>query len=789
GGGGGGGGGYVGDGYHSSGSVNTNGRDGYSIGTGGEGGKADCNTGASSCDAKKGDAGADGGYVPNPRPNGGKGGEASEWAYASHDAVHVTGGGGGRGGKGSFGGGEGGHGGAGGDAIFKLRSDVSATSLTVSGGEGNTCIDDSDGCGTGGAGGAARVENWGAFNLTVGSLTVTSGLSGQGSNPGAGGAATLEVNTLKANTISLTKRDGDLSVKAGTLDVTDRDTTLTLTGTGANNVAFNTVKLGGDHTLAATGDGKASIGTLRLTGAGRIYAAGDSDPNSYGRFSVGSLVSDGGVLNDDNWFNLGSTHRVYTATSGITIESGGLTIDLSASNTNNQNLSRKLTGTGALTKTGTNTLILSNTDNDYQGGTRVEGGTLRLTDLGATGTGAGAVNMASGTTLELAASGSYANQITGAGKVTADPGMGETLTLRNTGNTYTGGTQVRSGTLEVTNFGQLGTGAVHVETGATLRLNAPLGSSFPALTSSGGTLEVWAGAGDNLTGKLDGFSRYAFDASALSTSLAALTVRDLNNPTLTIDASQVSLDTRNGGLNLQFGQSAALISLTSGTLTLTGGGVAQRIRLDNAPSGLVESAYSLTTGTSTNTLYLAFAEHYLYGTGGKNTTGQRERDNTLNLTSGMAAAAAAFGGRAATGDATGNTVNMVGGALGQDASNPLSGNVYGGHADTGSAVNNTVAMSGGNAVHVNGGWSQASATSNTVDMSDGQANYVYGGYSDGGSAESNTVTISGNAEVTDDVCGGWGRVSATGNTLDMPGGQAHSVHGGCSDTGSVERNT
>ena len=104
----------------------------------------------------------------------------------------------------------------------------------------------------------------------------------------------------------------------------------------------------------------------------------------------------------------------------------------------------------------------------------------------------------------------------------------------------------------------------------------------------------------------------------------------------------------------------------------------------------------------------------------------------------------------ASGNATGNTVDMTGGYV---RSYVFGGYVY----DTGDVTDNTVTMNGGY-VHydVNGGYvyDTGDATGNAVNMTGGQVNGgVYGGETNSGNATGNTVTMAG-GEVGDDVYGG-----------------------------------
>jgi hypothetical protein len=93
---------------------------------------------------------------------------------------------------------------------------------------------------------------------------------------------------------------------------------------------------------------------LVLKGAGKIYDYDIPDETS-GRvpLSLGSLVIDGGTLNEDNW--KGIVEHSYTVTDDIDIGSGGVTVSIA----DDREISRILDGSGSFTKEGTGKLTLS----------------------------------------------------------------------------------------------------------------------------------------------------------------------------------------------------------------------------------------------------------------------------------------------------------------------------------------------------------------------------------------------------------------------------------------------
>jgi len=185
---------------------------------------------------------------------------------------------------------------------------------------------------------------------------------------------------------------------------------------------------------------------------------------------------------------------IQAAVSGLTLSND---IDLAGSGltvggTTGLELSGTLSGGGALTKVGTDTLLLSST-NIYTGGTIITAGTLKLgvggslaatgdVDLGTAGVGfdisdaganqtIGALSGVAGTTVSLGANtltfGTGTNQtfggaIEGTGGVVKQGSGTQTLTGANT---YTGGTTIAAGTLKLGAGGSLAaTGDVDLDT-------------------------------------------------------------------------------------------------------------------------------------------------------------------------------------------------------------------------------------------------------------------------------------------------------------------------------------
>ena len=228
---------------------------------------------------------------------------------------------------------------------------------------------------------------------------------------------------------------------------------------------------------------------------------------------------------------------------------------------------------------------------------------------------------------------------------------------------------------------------------------------------------------------------------------------------LTIDGTKVDMaGTKDGGLNIDFGESVTLLHKKDGSGTfkvenLTG--AVQTSKLDGVSNGFDVMKYTLDKPANEDKLNVTVSELHLYGDGGTNTPGQRETGNTLTITGGKADVA--FGGRAATGAVTENKVIMTGGEILKenriDIENEYAGNInvsgmlFGGFAEDGKVEKNTVEISGG-----------------TVNS------WVIGGFSWNGDATNNTVILSKEKEapvLNGTLFGGYGNGTISNNTLQV----------------------
>ncbi len=340
----------------------SNGSDGssptyYSAGGGGGGGGNNGNgTGAASISngfPLNGGNGGNGGLGAFGVGGGGGGGGGGYGAIvtgagSSSNTSSISGGDGGAGGNGGSGasgdaGGNGGDGGAG--VQFTARGATFTSSGTITGGNGGTGGAGGGGgsAGTAGAGGAGIV---GSGLTIINSGTITGGLAGDG--------------VTRANAITFTGGVNSLTLQAGftingnVVAVSGGSDTLALGGT--TNSTFNLALLGTQY-LNFANFAKTGASTWTLSGASG--APSIAWTVSAGTLDLGSATQTTGAL---------------TLTGG-TIQNGTLTS--SSFGVQAGTISAVLAGSGALTKTGTGTVVLFGITT-YTGATNINGGTLEV---------------------------------------------------------------------------------------------------------------------------------------------------------------------------------------------------------------------------------------------------------------------------------------------------------------------------------------------------------------------------------------------------------------------------
>ncbi len=314
--------------------------------------------------------------------------------------------------------------------------------------------------------GLAANNSIGDTSIGLGSTLRVSDDSQLGAN--TTGNVALNGGTLDTTTGIISSRNFTFSPNGGTINVNSGTTSLTgsLFGSGLFSVTGNgIVDLTGLAANNSTGDTSIGLGsTLRV-----------SDDSQLGANTNGNVFFNGGTLQFTE--SVVSTRNLNLLSGGGTIDVlSGQMVDLAS-----------ITGTGSLTKTDSGVLGIDG-NNNYSGGTFLNGGTLNLGNNSALGT--GALAMENGTlqaglnglsvsnNVALNSSETYDSNgnsstlsgvISGSGNLTVVDSQGGGVLTLSGNNTYTGGTDIEAATLVLGNNNALGTGDLDMGDLSTLR--------------------------------------------------------------------------------------------------------------------------------------------------------------------------------------------------------------------------------------------------------------------------------------------------------------------------------
>ena len=505
---------------------------------------------------------------------GGSGGDGLVVRGASiTNTSTITGGDGGAGGKGgnvansSFLVGGGGNGGDGGNGIeFNSSGATLTNSGTVEGGHGGTA----GARGTGGSSGgpAARVGLGGVGVVGAGLTIINSGtIAGGAANGGKGAQASAIIFTGGSNVLAL--RAGSTItgsvIGAGTDTFrlggsTDSSFAVSKIGPTKQYKGFDTFIKTGTSTWTLTGANSTltpwtiSAGILQVTNNTSLGSAAGTVKLHGGTFQAGAAA-----LAVKNPFDINS--------------SGG-TID---TQTYKLTLSGKIDGGGALTKTGSATLVLSGTDT-YTGGTTINAGTLKIGDGGTAGSIRGDVTNNGVLAFDRSNSLIFDHMISGTGSV-RQSGNGTTIFTGN--NAYTGGTTISNGALQIGDGGSLGAITGNVVDNSTLALKLSSAISLFGVISGSGVLQQNGAGAVTLAG---------------ANSYAAGT--NLNAGTLV-----VGNDSALGKGPLSMTAGTTLSFLNTGNFTIANNITVAGDPIFNAPSGTTQTIAGLiANGVSRGTL-------------------------------------------------------------------------------------------------------------------------------------------------------------------------------------------
>jgi alpha-amylase len=317
--------------------------------------------------------------------------------------------------------------------------------------------------------------------------------------PSISGLNTFTVQNGSTTPATLTLGVGDATSAFGGV-IEDNGISVTNTS-GTAATVFGTVALA-----------KIGSGTLTLSGSNAYSGGTTIDAGTLGISSSANLGTGGLAFNSGTAIlDIGGA-TAYSDARPVTLNANGT---IQVDNAAGAVLSGPITGSGALVETGSGTLALAGS-NGYQGGTVLNGGTLRISssaNLGPAGLAFTGNPGAPGAILDIAGSTAYSDarpitlnangtiqvdntagaQLSGAvtGSGSLQKAGNGTLTLSGS-NAYSGGTIVNAGVLALTNSAALGSGPASVAAGGQVYFNVPnltVPSSFTLNgTTPGGAL-------------------------------------------------------------------------------------------------------------------------------------------------------------------------------------------------------------------------------------------------------------------------------------------------------------
>lgn len=463
--------------------------------------------------------------------------------------------------------------------------------------------------------------------LGAGKLTFTK------SNSSYGGRITIYSGTIQFGNGGTTGMlPGDISGFGGNV-VFNRSNDVTYTNyiSGVSSVS----KLGaGTLTLSST---SSNWGSLSINeGSVRLGAANAIPDNPV---SIGAS----GTLNLNNF---SETIGILSGSGNVSLGTGTLTVNSSASNTYSGNITGS---TGALTKNGSGTLGLSGS-NSYSGATTISAGTLRIDSASAlsstsalTVNGTLDLNGSSGATSALSGSGAVnlkGGALTvGAGNTStvftgtiSDTAVGGSLTKTGSGTltlsgnvTYSGPTNISAGTLQIGSGGTTGalpstsitnSGALVFNLTSPLSVNGTIDGTGTVTQNGSGTVSLggnnsYSGTTTVNAGRISVAGNSALGSSTLALNGGGLTTSapvTLSNP-VSVESSGGVIDAAGGNLTLG-GNFTGIGSLTkhgSGNLTLSGNNTSYT-GTTTISAGTVTASASSLTGNVVNNAALVFAQ-------------------------------------------------------------------------------------------------------------------------------------------------------------------------------------
>ncbi len=390
-----------------------------------------------------------------------------------------------------------------------------------------------------GGNGTLTISNGGLFQaLGAGSFFVGYGQDAAAAGGAFGGTGVLNLNTggtleTGRNITTGTNATGTVNFDGGTLKAAADNANLLRTtnnrvGNGGLTIDTAGFNIGISQVLASNGTGgltKTGSGTLTL-GAANTY-------------SGGTLVSAGTLSGDTTSLQGGITNNALAIFDQAT----------------NGTYAGSLAGSGALSKSGSGTLIL--TGANVQGSTLISSGTLQVGAGGTAGSLSGAITNNASLAFNRSDNLTNLSAISGSG-VVGKLGAG-TLTLGGA-STYSGGTLVSAGALAGSSASLQGA----ITNNAAVIFDQSTNGTYAGAMSGNGTLTKSAAGTLTLSGANTYSGGTLVSAGGLSGSSASLQGVITNNGAVSFD------QTTNGTYNGLMSGTGSLTKSGNGTLTVAG---------------------------------------------------------------------------------------------------------------------------------------------------------------------------------------------------------------------------
>ncbi len=409
-------------------------------------------------------------------------------------------------------------------------------------------------------------------NTYTGGTTISAGTLelGNGGTTGSIVGNVTDNGRLSFNRSDVVTFPGLISGTGSLAQTATATTTLTNNNiyTGGTTISHGTLELGNGGTSGSVVGNITNNAALVINRSNEITLTGViSGTGSLAQIGTGTTI-----LTGQNTYTGGTTISAGTLQLGNGGTTGSILGNVSDNGTLSFNRSDVVTfpglisGTGAVTQTGTGTTILTN-NNTYTGGTTISHGTLELGNGGTTGSIVGNITDDAALVVNRSNAFTLPGVISGTGSL-AQVGTGTTTLTGN--NTFTGITTITAGTLQLGNGGTTGglVGNIVDDTGLVINRSGSL--KLPGTISGQGTLTQVGPGSTTLTGP----NSYSGGTIIQDGSLIAVSASALGSGSVLIEGPDSILNAQKTQItNSGTPQQSPVTVLNGGTALIQGGSI------------------------------------------------------------------------------------------------------------------------------------------------------------------------------------------------------------------------